>query len=228
MCLCDTPGNVMLLGVVCLIGTVLHLSSVFITVTLLVAVYPHLATEEASPIDNAYTVAFISYHVGSCLLSIGLIWGANSGNRGLLQKVVLGTKIRLVLFIFLAAFRVYVLSKLDLSDPFGIGKANSIEHRSMGNDSWDMGNYANLDPKTLVLQSIIYLPGPHVLSLAQKNPDSNPTDKKPDKKDKDDEENKRRKKVQFLVNAAVQEMMWFFLEVFIVYRLDLFVKNLPK
>ncbi|XP_075532322.1 uncharacterized protein LOC142564977 isoform X5 [Dermacentor variabilis] len=214
MCLCDTPGTVMLLGVFCLINNVLYLIAVFFAVQILEALAPQLATGEASAIDIACTVAFISYYGGSCLLSIGLIWGANSLNRGLLQKVVLGTKIRLVLVIFLVAFKIYVLSRADPNDPLGIDKATSIKHRSMGNDSW--------------LQSIIYLPGPHVLSLAQKIPDNKPTDRKPDKKDKDDEENKPRQKVQSLVYAAAQDMLGFFLEVFIVYRLDLFVKRLPQ
>ncbi|XP_075532323.1 uncharacterized protein LOC142564977 isoform X6 [Dermacentor variabilis] len=208
MCLCDTPGTVMLLGVFCLINNVLYLIAVFFAVQILEALAPQLATGEASAIDIACTVAFISYYGGSCLLSIGLIWGANSLNRGLLQKVVLGTKIRLVLVIFLVAFKIYVLSRADPNDPLGIDKATSIKHRSMGNDSW--------------LQSIIYLP------LAQKIPDNKPTDRKPDKKDKDDEENKPRQKVQSLVYAAAQDMLGFFLEVFIVYRLDLFVKRLPQ
>ncbi|XP_075532321.1 uncharacterized protein LOC142564977 isoform X4 [Dermacentor variabilis] len=216
MCLCDTPGTVMLLGVFCLINNVLYLIAVFFAVQILEALAPQLATGEASAIDIACTVAFISYYGGSCLLSIGLIWGANSLNRGLLQKVVLGTKIRLVLVIFLVAFKIYVLSRADPNDPLGIDKATSIKHRSMGNDSW------NLDPKTMLLQSIIYLP------LAQKIPDNKPTDRKPDKKDKDDEENKPRQKVQSLVYAAAQDMLGFFLEVFIVYRLDLFVKRLPQ
>ncbi|XP_075532320.1 uncharacterized protein LOC142564977 isoform X3 [Dermacentor variabilis] len=222
MCLCDTPGTVMLLGVFCLINNVLYLIAVFFAVQILEALAPQLATGEASAIDIACTVAFISYYGGSCLLSIGLIWGANSLNRGLLQKVVLGTKIRLVLVIFLVAFKIYVLSRADPNDPLGIDKATSIKHRSMGNDSWDMEKYANLDPKTMLLQSIIYLP------LAQKIPDNKPTDRKPDKKDKDDEENKPRQKVQSLVYAAAQDMLGFFLEVFIVYRLDLFVKRLPQ
>nr|XP_054921155.1 uncharacterized protein LOC129381916 [Dermacentor andersoni] len=187
------------------------------------AVYPQLATREESALDWAYTVAFFLYHVGSCLLSIGLIWGANSVNRDLLKKVVLGTKIRLVALIFYAAFKIYILATPDLHDPYGIGTAKSIEHRSMGKDLWNMGKYANLDPRTMVLQSIVYLPGSHVLSLAQKNPY-----KKPGKKEKIDEETEHSRKVQFLVSAAAEEMMWFFLEVFIVYRLDLFVRNLPE
>ncbi|XP_070384039.1 uncharacterized protein [Dermacentor albipictus] len=183
------------------------------------AVYPHLATKEGSAIDTAFLVAFISFNGGSCLLSIGLIWGANSVNRGLLQKVVLGTKIRLVVLIFNSAFRLYIVSKLDPQDPLGIGKAKLIEV---------MGKYANLDPKTMVLQSIIYLPGPHVLWLAPKNLDKKPTEKEADKKDKVDEDAKQHQKIQFLVQNALQDIILFFVEVFIVYRLDLFVKSLPQ
>ncbi|XP_070384043.1 uncharacterized protein [Dermacentor albipictus] len=172
-----------------------------------------------SAIDTAFLVAFISFNGGSCLLSIGLIWGANSVNRGLLQKVVLGTKIRLVVLIFNSAFRLYIVSKLDPQDPLGIGKAKLIEV---------MGKYANLDPKTMVLQSIIYLPGPHVLWLAPKNLDKKPTEKEADKKDKVDEDAKQHQKIQFLVQNALQDIILFFVEVFIVYRLDLFVKSLPQ
>ncbi|XP_070384049.1 uncharacterized protein [Dermacentor albipictus] len=120
---------------------VLQLITLFVAARVLVAVYPHLATKEGSAIDTAFLVAFISFNGGSCLLSIGLIWGANSVNRGLLQKVVLGTKIRLVVLIFNSAFRLYIVSKLDPQDPLGIGKAKLIEV---------MGKYANLDPKTMV------------------------------------------------------------------------------
>nr|XP_054921069.1 uncharacterized protein LOC129381875 [Dermacentor andersoni] len=222
MCLCDTPGSVMLLGVFCIIVNGIELIGLFVVTKLLEAVYPQLATREASALDWAYTLAFISYYVGSGLLSIGLISGANSLNRGLLQKVVLGTKIRLVVLIVFAAFRIYVLTTLDLDDPSGIGKAKLIGHRSMRNDSW------KLDPRTMVLQSIIYLPGPHVLSLARKNPDNKTTNKKSDKKDKEDEENKRRQKIQILIRNAGSEIIRFLLEVFIVYRLDLFVRSLPK
>ncbi|XP_070382746.1 uncharacterized protein [Dermacentor albipictus] len=229
MCLCDTPGSVMLLGVFCLIGNVLLLISVFFMVKLVEAIRPELATKEASALDWASTVAFIAFNVGSCVLSIGLIWGANSVNRGLLKKVVIGTKIRIVVLIFYAAFRIYLLSTLDdPQDPLGIGKIKLIEHRSMGDDSWVMGKYANLDPKTMVLQSINFLPGPHVLSLAQENPDNKRRYKKHDKKDKEDEEKKHSQKVQFLVYAVAQEIVFFFLELFIVYRLDLFVKSLPQ
>ncbi|XP_070384052.1 uncharacterized protein [Dermacentor albipictus] len=192
---------------------VLQLITLFVAARVLVAVYPHLATKEGSAIDTAFLVAFISFNGGSCLLSIGLIWGANSVNRGLLQKVVLGTKIRLVVLIFNSAFRLYIVSKLDPQDPLGIGKAKLIEV---------MGKYANLDPKTMVLQSIIYLP------LAPKNLDKKPTEKEADKKDKVDEDAKQHQKIQFLVQNALQDIILFFVEVFIVYRLDLFVKSLPQ
>ncbi|XP_070384050.1 uncharacterized protein [Dermacentor albipictus] len=152
---------------------VLQLITLFVAARVLVAVYPHLATKEGSAIDTAFLVAFISFNGGSCLLSIGLIWGANSVNRGLLQKVVLGTKIRLVVLIFNSAFRLYIVSKLDPQDPLGIGKAKLIE-------------------------------------LAPKNLDKKPTEKEADKKDKVDEDAKQHQKV------------------FIVYRLDLFVKSLPQ
>ncbi|XP_070384053.1 uncharacterized protein [Dermacentor albipictus] len=184
---------------------VLQLITLFVAARVLVAVYPHLATKEGSAIDTAFLVAFISFNGGSCLLSIGLIWGANSVNRGLLQKVVLGTKIRLVVLIFNSAFRLYIVSKLDPQDPLGIGKAKLIE-----------------------LQSIIYLPGPHVLWLAPKNLDKKPTEKEADKKDKVDEDAKQHQKIQFLVQNALQDIILFFVEVFIVYRLDLFVKSLPQ
>ncbi|XP_070384233.1 uncharacterized protein [Dermacentor albipictus] len=210
------------------IGNVLQLIYVFVLAEVLEALYPHLATKEASALDWAIIVALIAFNVGSCVLSIGLIWGANSVDRGLLKKVVIGTKIRLIVLIFYSAFTVYVLSTRDPQDPLGIGKAKLIEHRSMGSDSWVMGKYGNLDPKTMVLQSINFLPGPHVLWLAQKNPDNKRTYKKHDKKDKEDEENKQRQKVQFLVYAVGKEIMCFFLELFIVYRLDLFVKSLPQ
>ncbi|XP_070384041.1 uncharacterized protein [Dermacentor albipictus] len=178
---------------------VLQLITLFVAARVLVAVYPHLATKEGSAIDTAFLVAFISFNGGSCLLSIGLIWGANSVNRGLLQKVVLGTKIRLVVLIFNSAFRLYIVSKLDPQDPLGIGKAKLIE-----------------------LQSIIYLP------LAPKNLDKKPTEKEADKKDKVDEDAKQHQKIQFLVQNALQDIILFFVEVFIVYRLDLFVKSLPQ
>ncbi|XP_065298325.1 uncharacterized protein [Dermacentor albipictus] len=229
MCLCDTPGSVMLLGVFCLIVNVLALIGLFFGMELLEALNPHLATKEESTLDWAYRVASISYRAGSCLLSIGLIWGAHSVNRGLLKKVVIGTKIRIVVLIFYAAFKIYFLSTVDdPQDPLGIGKAKLIEHRSMGDDSWDMGKYANLDPKTMVLQSINFLPGPHVLSLAQKNPDNKRRYKKHDKKDKEDEEKKHSQKILFLAYAVVEEIAFFFLELFIVYRLDVFVKSLPQ
>nr|XP_054933932.1 uncharacterized protein LOC129388009 [Dermacentor andersoni] len=72
-------------------------------------------------------------------------------------------------------------------------------------------------------QSIKFLP------LARKNPDDKDKDKRPKKKGELDEKTKKIiEKMATLTTAAMGFVIVLFVEMFIVYRLGLFVDHLPK
>nr|XP_054921263.1 uncharacterized protein LOC129381972 isoform X1 [Dermacentor andersoni] len=194
----------------------------------------------------------ISYSGASCLLSIAWIWGAYYVKRGLLENVVLGTKIRITATAIVMAFIIYVMSQMENPSLIPIlGETRGMKHHRMVNDSW------SLDPKTIVLQSVNILSAPNLLALALRNsagkdkdPDKrnddidektkksiqklalkNPADKDKDKdpeKKKDDPDEKSIRKFTALTWAVLQFLLVLGVEALIIYRLDQFVKSLPE
>ncbi|XP_065306624.1 uncharacterized protein [Dermacentor albipictus] len=213
MCLCESPDTVILLGCCCFALNVATIINTCLT---------PMAKELDPTLRTVYRVVDISYDAASSLLSVGLAWGAYRVNRPLLEKVVLGTKIRLVVLAILLGFQMYILSQKEHLTLYpGLSETMTFKYRRVGNDSWSMSQYKSLDPGTIVQ-------GPNLPLLALKNPAGKDKHKKPKKKGELDEEiEKRIEKIAALTIIATEWIIVLFVEMFIVYRLGLFVDNLP-
>ncbi|XP_072140963.1 uncharacterized protein [Dermacentor andersoni] len=159
----------------------------------------------------------ISYSGASCLLSIAWIWGAYYVKRGLLENVVLGTKIRITATAIVMAFIIYVMSQMENPSLIPI-----------------LG-----ETRGMKLQSVNILSAPNLLALALRN--SAGKDKDPDKRN-DDIDEKTKKSIQKLAlkNPADKDKdkdpekkkddpdEKSIRKALIIYRLDQFVKSLPE
>ncbi|XP_054921264.2 uncharacterized protein [Dermacentor andersoni] len=177
----------------------------------------------------------ISYSGASCLLSIAWIWGAYYVKRGLLENVVLGTKIRITATAIVMAFIIYVMSQMEnpslipiLGETRGM-KLQSVNilsapnllalalRNSAGKDKDPDKRNDDIDEKTKK----------SIQKLALKNPADKDKDKDPEKK-KDDPDEKSIRKGTALTWAVLQFLLVLGVEALIIYRLDQFVKSLPE
>nr|XP_054921264.1 uncharacterized protein LOC129381972 isoform X2 [Dermacentor andersoni] len=177
----------------------------------------------------------ISYSGASCLLSIAWIWGAYYVKRGLLENVVLGTKIRITATAIVMAFIIYVMSQMEnpslipiLGETRGM-KLQSVNilsapnllalalRNSAGKDKDPDKRNDDIDEKTKK----------SIQKLALKNPADKDKDKDPEKK-KDDPDEKSIRKFTALTWAVLQFLLVLGVEALIIYRLDQFVKSLPE
>ncbi|XP_065298330.1 uncharacterized protein [Dermacentor albipictus] len=162
----DQRDVVIVIGACCLVINV---------IALLKAALTPMPSELDPTLRTVSTAVSISYNSASCILSIAWIWGAYHVKRGLLQNVVLGTKIRIVVTAILMAFILYVMSQM--------------EKPSLIHILGETREFKSVDAKTVVLQSV------NILSLALRNSAGN--DKHPDKRN-DDIDEKTKKIIQKL------------------------------
>nr|XP_054921266.1 uncharacterized protein LOC129381972 isoform X4 [Dermacentor andersoni] len=163
----------------------------------------------------------ISYSGASCLLSIAWIWGAYYVKRGLLENVVLGTKIRITATAIVMAFIIYVMSQMENPSLIPIlGETRGMKlalRNSAGKDKDPDKRNDDIDEKTKK----------SIQKLALKNPADKDKDKDPEKK-KDDPDEKSIRKFTALTWAVLQFLLVLGVEALIIYRLDQFVKSLPE
>ncbi|XP_070382563.1 uncharacterized protein [Dermacentor albipictus] len=146
MCLCDTPMGVLILGIACLICNLVALAVLY-------SVFEERALFEFQVYYRgvtAFRVVTGVYYVLGCLLSVALIIATRLSNRGLLEKVLLGIKIKVVFFILIQSLVIYTIAT---SEPEIIVIANiDIPKRSrIENDS--SGPRFLADPKLLAVNT---------------------------------------------------------------------------
>ncbi|XP_070382556.1 uncharacterized protein [Dermacentor albipictus] len=198
MCLCDTPMGVLILGIACLICNLVALAVLY-------SVFEERALFEFQVYYRgvtAFRVVTGVYYVLGCLLSVALIIATRLSNRGLLEKVLLGIKIKVVFFILIQSLVIYTIAT---SEPEIIVIANiDIPKRSrIENDS------SSLDLGTIA--------GPRFLAVNTKSPEQERVDK-PKFDFADWKKNRIMEKVALLV-------IWTPVDVFVIYRLGIFIST---
>ncbi|XP_054921265.2 uncharacterized protein [Dermacentor andersoni] len=171
----------------------------------------------------------ISYSGASCLLSIAWIWGAYYVKRGLLENVVLGTKIRITATAIVMAFIIYVMSQMENPSLIPIlGETRGMKLQSVNILSLALRNSAGKDKDPDKRNDDIdEKTKKSIQKLALKNPADKDKDKDPEKK-KDDPDEKSIRKGTALTWAVLQFLLVLGVEALIIYRLDQFVKSLPE
>ncbi|XP_070382560.1 uncharacterized protein [Dermacentor albipictus] len=192
MCLCDTPMGVLILGIACLICNLVALAVLY-------SVFEERALFEFQVYYRgvtAFRVVTGVYYVLGCLLSVALIIATRLSNRGLLEKVLLGIKIKVVFFILIQSLVIYTIAT---SEPEIIVIANiDIPKRSrIENDS------SSLDLGTIAVNT--------------KSPEQERVDK-PKFDFADWKKNRIMEKVALLV-------IWTPVDVFVIYRLGIFIST---
>ncbi|KAL1477905.1 hypothetical protein MTO96_035369 [Rhipicephalus appendiculatus] len=114
------------------------------------------------PPVNAYSIIAMTYYLAACVLSAALSLGASYSNRGVLEKVLIGLKIKIVLFFVSSALVTYYVS--TAKEPAAHKKAR------MENDTW------YLDTDIILQESANFLPAANLLTLDSKQPDEKSKD----------------------------------------------------
>ncbi|XP_070382561.1 uncharacterized protein [Dermacentor albipictus] len=132
MCLCDTPMGVLILGIACLICNLVALAVLY-------SVFEERALFEFQVYYRgvtAFRVVTGVYYVLGCLLSVALIIATRLSNRGLLEKVLLGIKIKVVFFILIQSLVIYTIAtsepEIIVIANIDIPKRSRIENDSSG------------------------------------------------------------------------------------------------
>ncbi|XP_070382555.1 uncharacterized protein [Dermacentor albipictus] len=198
MCLCDTPMGVLILGIACLICNLVALAVLY-------SVFEERALFEFQVYYRgvtAFRVVTGVYYVLGCLLSVALIIATRLSNRGLLEKVLLGIKIKVVFFILIQSLVIYTIAtsepEIIVIANIDIPKRSRIENDS---SSLDLGTIA--DPKLLAVNT--------------KSPEQERVDK-PKFDFADWKKNRIMEKVALLV-------IWTPVDVFVIYRLGIFIST---
>ncbi|XP_070382552.1 uncharacterized protein [Dermacentor albipictus] len=206
MCLCDTPMGVLILGIACLICNLVALAVLY-------SVFEERALFEFQVYYRgvtAFRVVTGVYYVLGCLLSVALIIATRLSNRGLLEKVLLGIKIKVVFFILIQSLVIYTIAtsepEIIVIANIDIPKRSRIENDS---SSLDLGTIANLDPGAIA--------DPKLLAVNTKSPEQERVDK-PKFDFADWKKNRIMEKVALLV-------IWTPVDVFVIYRLGIFIST---
>ncbi|XP_070382554.1 uncharacterized protein [Dermacentor albipictus] len=204
MCLCDTPMGVLILGIACLICNLVALAVLY-------SVFEERALFEFQVYYRgvtAFRVVTGVYYVLGCLLSVALIIATRLSNRGLLEKVLLGIKIKVVFFILIQSLVIYTIAtsepEIIVIANIDIPKRSRIENDS---SSLDLGTIAG--PR--------FLADPKLLAVNTKSPEQERVDK-PKFDFADWKKNRIMEKVALLV-------IWTPVDVFVIYRLGIFIST---
>ncbi|XP_070382558.1 uncharacterized protein [Dermacentor albipictus] len=196
MCLCDTPMGVLILGIACLICNLVALAVLY-------SVFEERALFEFQVYYRgvtAFRVVTGVYYVLGCLLSVALIIATRLSNRGLLEKVLLGIKIKVVFFILIQSLVIYTIAtsepEIIVIANIDIPKRSRIENDSSG-------------PR--------FLADPKLLAVNTKSPEQERVDK-PKFDFADWKKNRIMEKVALLV-------IWTPVDVFVIYRLGIFIST---
>ncbi|XP_065283013.1 uncharacterized protein [Dermacentor albipictus] len=243
ICLLESPVAVMTLGFMCGGMYVQYIRETIENPT------PSTMDPTLGALSKAVSISYMS---ASFLLSWGLAWGTCLLERAFLENVVLGLKIRIATAVILLPFQFYVISEhgdLILIPVLG------WPHFS-NKTTWKGNVSRSLDPKAIVLQSVNFLQlalenpadkgkdedpdkkndelyektNKSIQKLALKNPADKDKDKNPNKKsDRRDAKHTRSiEKFLELMLGGVLLLFLFSVEIFVVYRLGIFVDNLPQ
>ncbi|XP_070383231.1 uncharacterized protein [Dermacentor albipictus] len=204
MCLCDSPTAVLILGLGCLFTNVCMSTYDYSFVELNVKVFGF----------SVAILLLVLYYVVACLMSLGLIIAAMLSSRGLMEKVVLGIKIKVVLYVIVESLRIYNLSTWDIPTSKEKQKGTSLRNARMHKDSWQ--------------ESLNFFPGPNLLEgpMLLARTTENPDEKQYRKMESEAEKEYAEKKGRKLIEAILSLFAWTLVDVFVIFRLGIFIATL--
>ncbi|XP_070383229.1 uncharacterized protein [Dermacentor albipictus] len=213
MCLCDSPTAVLILGLGCLFTNVCMSTYDYSFVELNVKVFGF----------SVAILLLVLYYVVACLMSLGLIIAAMLSSRGLMEKVVLGIKIKVVLYVIVESLRIYNLSTWDIPTSKEKQKGTSLRNARMHKDSWQ--------------ESLNFFPGPNLLEgpmllakgttkAGKPRTTENPDEKQYRKMESEAEKEYAEKKGRKLIEAILSLFAWTLVDVFVIFRLGIFIATL--